>query len=616
MKISKSLFINYLRCQAHAPLFEVYKKKNKAIVKLTSDNDLRSFENLSKKYEILESILGEDDNIDNIDENTEAFQEEYKKVELFALKKVLNNFSGTTVPNLKNLDKQFMTKADIDGYKFYTFLDIIIENQTTIRIFEVKATTDRKYKELQKCGFLKNSKGIYQSANDRAMLNGKPIIQKEDERFLNPFKEYRHFYDLAYQRFVLEHDVKFNKEKKKVEYYLAFLNSDYVVGKEDIKKGNTTYRENDLISFFDATRITKKIIETQLVNDKDIVISYLNNMDASKIRITQTCQRGKKRECIFFDYCKKELKIPEIDNLWSLYLYSNGFKDYTKNQEKIDFYDMLNNPKIKRVQDLDDKYFTNDGKTSTEKKRFTQKLVIKNGKPKIEKELIRKWLSKLKYPLYHFDFETLNLPLPRFIGEGTYTQSPFQFSLHIEKSPGNCDLNKDNISFLATSPNKDEREQLIKTIISNIGDTGDIIAYNKSFENGVLTKLAQNFPKYKAKLENIASRLKDLEDIFKTGKSVRELLKNHDHLSNDYIFYDQRLQGKTSIKKVLPIFTDLSYNNLEDIRNGNDAMTNFFLSKTLNDQDLKRYRKNAIEYCKLDTYSMFLIIKALRDLVK
>ena len=71
-----------------------------------------------------------------------------------------------------------------------------------------------------------------------------------------------------------------------------------------------------------------------------------------------------------------------------------------------------------------------------------------NNKEYVDKEKTRYWFNQLKYPIYHFDFKTFGCPLPRFNGESPYTQSPFEFSLHIEREPGISDKEKDNFIFL------------------------------------------------------------------------------------------------------------------------------------------------------------------------
>jgi hypothetical protein len=64
MKISKTRFINYLRCNRFAGLEELYQEKDKAIVSFSDDlelEDLMSYENQMKKQVLLESMYDEDD---------------------------------------------------------------------------------------------------------------------------------------------------------------------------------------------------------------------------------------------------------------------------------------------------------------------------------------------------------------------------------------------------------------------------------------------------------------------------------------------------------------------------------------------------------------------------
>ena len=91
--------------------------------------------------------------------------------------------------------------------------------------------------------------------------------------------------------------------------------------------------------------------------------------------------------------------------------------------------------------------------------------------------------SALKYPLYHLDFESYNSPLPRFRGEKPYAQSVFQYSLHIERAPGVCDIEKDHLEYLSPD-HEDRREELIVKMIKDIdlSNGGTVIVYNEAFE--------------------------------------------------------------------------------------------------------------------------------------
>ena len=59
-----------------------------------------------------------------------------------------------------------------------------------------------------------------------------------------------------------------------------------------------------------------------------------------------------------------------------------------------------------------------------------QKECVMTGNVHVEKEEIRQFLSRLKYPLYYLDFETFGPAIPIFDGTRPYQDIPFQFSLH------------------------------------------------------------------------------------------------------------------------------------------------------------------------------------------
>jgi hypothetical protein len=66
----------------------------------------------------------------------------------------------------------------------------------------------------------------------------------------------------------------------------------------------------------------------------------------------------------------------------------------------------------------------------------------------------------------------------------------FQYSLHIqEKENGECK----HISFLADEK-KDPRIGILESYEKNLGDYGTILAWNQSFEKGVIKELLNQFP--------------------------------------------------------------------------------------------------------------------------
>ncbi len=593
MDISKSLFLNLIRCHNFAPLWEIKLKKEKAII--TCD-DLQNQETNEKILEVLKHMYDEDDEfiLKKDDLQVRTLQDEYAKVERYADRIVQNKFASRI--KSKSIDtKQYRAFANYEGYNFYAFLDILKETDDEINVIEVKASTTSKLLKLNKTRI---EDGIINIVFD----------EKLKIKLSNPFGDFRYFFDLAFQRFVLENSDSFNPNKKKVNYYIALLNSEYI---HDGKKENDVDIYGDsLIRLIDANFISEYILNTNFKYELENAISYLNNEKFSNPKISKKCLYKKTRECPFLEICFKENNIPKNNNLYKFYMYHLGFMG--ENDNKINFYEALNSKEYKTITDCADILLSD--KPYYQKRKIQLECLLENKKF-IQKELVASFIKKLKYPIYHLDFETLPLPIPRFYGEKPYTQSVFQFSIHIEKEPGICDKKLDNISFLSKSPAIDERRELVSELVKAIkNDGGSVIAYNKGFEKSRLLELATIFPEYKERLENIAGRLVDLMDVF-SGSNMDDIA-NEFKLTNSnpdlYPYYDPNFQGKTSIKITYPTLIGNNAYDVMPIKNGVLALTEFFISPNYKGEELKRYRENAINYCMQDTYSMFEILKFLR----
>lgn len=214
----------------------------------------------------------------------------------------------------------------------------------------------------------------------------------------------------------------------------------------------------------------------------------------------------------------------------------------------------------------------------------------------IQKDKIKEFLGSLCYPIYHLDFETFQLAVPKFIGTSPYEQIPFQFSLHIQHKDGKLEHKE----FLAKS-GIDPRVELIQTLLDSIPPNAFILAYNASFEKGVIERLAASFPQYEKKLLHIASQIEDLMTPFG---------------SRHYYHYKQN--GSHSIKVVLPALVpqmESAYKELSLVHNGEEAMECFGALESMPKETQEEYRKALLAYCKLDTLAMVEIIKALERLV-
>jgi hypothetical protein len=205
--------------------------------------------------------------------------------------------------------------------------------------------------------------------------------------------------------------------------------------------------------------------------------------------------------------------------------------------------------------------------------------------------------------------------MPRFKGEWPYIQSPFEFSLHIENEPGKCDKFKDNYVFLAKT-HEDEREELVKALVEHIdGSKGTLFAQNVPFEMGRIKELANIFPKYKKELMAIHDRGFDLLWLVNTSSKMYEELGYSEEEAKVFNYYNKDLSGSFSIKKTLPVFSDLSYKNLK-VKNGTEAIVEYANYNKMSKEEYNIKYQALIDYCQQDTWAMVVILDELRKLVK
>ena len=220
---------------------------------------------------------------------------------------------------------------------------------------------------------------------------------------------------------------------------------------------------------------------------------------------------------------------------------------------------------------------------------------VQDGKSCIDKQEIQSFLKEWQYPLYFFDFESINPALPVYQGTSPFQQIPVQYSLHVLEQPG---AEIKHLEFLADFT-EDPREALIQQMLLELGKEGSIVTYNMSFEKSIIDRLALDFPGYSAELTALSERLVDLLIPFRNSW-----------------YYTPEMKGSASIKTVLPALCpndrELDYKAL-DISNGGDASNTLkaFAEETVPKDEIQDLRKDLLAYCKLDTLAMVKIWEVL-----
>jgi CRISPR/Cas system-associated exonuclease Cas4 (RecB family) len=208
--------------------------------------------------------------------------------------------------------------------------------------------------------------------------------------------------------------------------------------------------------------------------------------------------------------------------------------------------------------------------------------------PIIDQAAIARFFNKVAYPIYFIDYETYSSAIPLVDGARPQAPIPFQYSLHIKRTPEDTELL--HVEYLAEEAAMPLA--MIEHMQSHIRANGCLVSWHASFENTQNKTMAAQYPDKADFLNDLSSRTLDLEDVFKEG------------------YVDIAFAGSTSIKKVLPVIApDLTYSGL-DVASGTDAMEAWIRLITMpNSVEKDQLREAMLEYCKLDTYAMIRIFE-------
>ena len=590
---------------------------------------------------IKESTMGgtefsedDDEKFDNASSpELEALLPYYDQVEAEALKVAEKYFTGT-------FKTQWLFKYDLHGHTYRCYVDIYNENENEINIIEVKATTNKKYlywkdkKDKNKGLFFSDAYGgepYPLFIKDKNILRFNEVAGKVNDYASEKFTEKKkslldkyskvgkYPYDLAFQRFVIEHRLRELGDNRPVNYFLAILNSEYVYDGATDENGKCIYDTTDgqeIITFIDLNETTKAY-QTKILEEIAYLESYISTPhDVNiKVNVGKHCAWGENTECLFYKHCFEKLRNVPRTNRANNYVYCQGkFKEGDiKNK-----YQLVNEGKWK-FGDVPEAWLIKEN-------HIIQRACYDNRIPDyVDKEKMKYWFDQLEYPIYHFDFEGFPCPLPRFKGERPYAQSVFEFSLHIERKEGICNKEKDNFIFLNEEYYNDERKALAKAIVDHFEYNedgslkGTMLAQFTTYEKSRLEELATLYPEYSDKLLAIRDKSADLLDLLRTNK---EFYKDAFPKRNDVInYYHKDLSGSYSIKKTLPVLVPtLTYEGM-DVGNGVQAYIAYINydsdQPTFGTLKTKAERREALKrYCQQDTWAMVEILRAVREKIK
>ncbi len=361
-----------------------------------------------------------------------------------------------------------------------------------------------------------------------------------------------HKYDVTFQWLVCEASIPVRK------VFIIHINKEYV------RNG-----EIDFNQFFIVTDVTEDV--EKLLSEVALERNNAWNVAISFTLIgIESCLKPKVCPCP--NLCHPDLPEFPIYDLTRLH----------QNKARL-----LRSQGILAIADIPDN-------SSLSERQMEQVYVVKEGKPFIDYEGIKRELQELEYPLYFLDYETYSPGIPFFDGYRPYQHIVFQYSLHAIRSPG---AEPDHYEYLDTSEG-DPCIRVIQHLVKNIGQAGSVIVWNQSFEAGRNKEMAERYPAYRDVLLNINERMYDLMEIFSKGY---------------YIHPD--FHGSSSIKNVLPVLVrDLSEEYDEMIiSQGDEAMMAWanIMSGIIPQGQVEQTRNDLLRYCELDSVAMVRIWEAL-----
>jgi len=140
----------------------------------------------------------------------------------------------------------------------------------------------------------------------------------------------------------------------------------------------------------------------------------------------------------------------------------------------------------------------------------------------------------------------------------------------------------------------DPRPGVIQAMLGGLGKKGSIVSYNKSFEIGVIKKLAEFDEKNSSALLTLVDRFVDPLPLFQKHT------------------YHPNFLGSFSIKAVAPALlgSKLSYDHLE-VGDGStaQALADTILRGKIETKDQEKAIRDLLEYCRQDTMAMVELVR-------
>ena len=197
----------------------------------------------------------------------------------------------------------------------------------------------------------------------------------------------------------------------------------------------------------------------------------------------------------------------------------------------------------------------------------------------------------LEFPHYYLDFETIAFAVPIWTGTRPYEALPFQWSCHVEESPGMLR----HLEFLDVTGEPPMR-RCAESLIEALGTRGPILVYT-GYEGRMINGLIHRYPDLEEQLEAIHERLVDLYPVTRRN------------------YYHPDMLGSWSLKAVTPtVAPELSYKDLGEVQDGNAAQTAYLetIDSGTTSERRETLQRSMLAYCQQDTLALVRLVDFFR----
>ncbi|MDQ3019296.1 MAG: DUF2779 domain-containing protein [Bacteroidota bacterium] len=188
-------------------------------------------------------------------------------------------------------------------------------------------------------------------------------------------------------------------------------------------------------------------------------------------------------------------------------------------------------------------------KLDTKQRQILQILSVKENRhiEYVNKGLLKKKFSQWEYPYHLIDFETSRVAIPFHKNKRPYQSIAFQFSHHVINENWNIEHMGEFLKIDSECPNIDFVRSL-KDQLDN--DAGSVFIYS-AYERTILSELKEEINEMNKEELPDKKALIHFIDTLISDESIRKMVDLLAILKETY--YDSKLGGSNSLKRVLPV---------------------------------------------------------------